>query len=83
MSSNCIGSSLRPRPVPGLVDWLLQMLHPSAVWGTISSALADVQVFSVVFTLVPAVHQSWLIILAAHPSAHSGARTLDPCVSSG
>ena len=39
MSSNCIGSSLRPRLVPRFIGWLLQMLHPSAVWGTIFSAL--------------------------------------------
>ena len=78
-------SEARPGQFPG---WLIGffrcfILLPSGERSSPLWASADVQVFSVVFTLVPAVHQSWLIILAAHPSAHSGARMLDPCVSSG
>ena len=82
-SSNCIGSPHwgSPRPVPGLVDWLLQMLHPSAFWGTIFSTLvsADVQVFSMVFTFGAC---SSSILGAHHTGDRGGARTLDPCVSS-
>ena len=83
MSSNCIGSPRwgSPRPVPGLVDWLIQMLHPSAIWGTIFSTLvsADVQVFSMVFTFGAC---SSSILGAHHTGDRGGARTLDPCVSS-
>ena len=82
-SSNCIGSPHwgSPRPVPGLVDWLIQMLHPSAIWGTIFSTLvsADVQVFSMVFTFGAC---SSSILGAHHTGDRGGARTLDPCVSS-
>ena len=85
MSSNCIGSPRwgSPRPVPGLVDWLLQMIPPtSAFYGEHSpsagsstpSPLCGVHLFGGNKVFCRCLHLGWI------PGDRCCARTLDPCV---
>ena len=86
MSSNCIGSPRwgSPRPVPGLVDWLLQMISPTSAFCGEPSTTAGYSTPS--------------LLCGDHPSGgvkvfvgaciwdeflddRCCARTLDPCVS--
>ena len=86
-SSNCIGSPRwgSPRPVPGLVDWLLQMIPPTAAFygehspsagSSTPSPLCGVHLFGGNKDFCWCLHLGWFL------GDRCWARTLDLCVSS-